>query len=98
VRAGLGVGVLAEMAMVDEDLVDLCVLPSSGLFPTCTAWVVLRRDRVLPGYALDLIAALAPQIDRRDIVRVVQGAATSDWPEPPHWRERVERSKSVRAA
>lgn len=98
VRAGLGVGVLAEMALVDDDLVDLRVLPSDGLLPTCTAWVVLRRDRVLRDYALDLIAALAPQIDRRDIVRVVQGAATADWPEPPHWRELTERAKVVRAA
>ncbi len=98
VRAGLGVGILAEMALVEEDLVDLRVLPSDGLLPICTAWVVLRRDRVLRDYALDLIAALAPQIDRRDIVRVVRGAAPADWPEAPHWNERPARLDSVRAA
>lgn len=98
VRAGLGVGILAEMALVEDDAIDLRVLPSAGLLPTCTTWVVLRRDRVLRDYALDLIAALAPQIDRRDIARVVQGVAEADWPQPPHWRDRAKAQGAVRAA
>ena len=98
VRAGLGVGVLAEMALVDEDLVDLHVLPADGLLPTCTAWVVLRRDRVMRDYALDLVAALAPHLDRRDIVRVVQGAASASWPQPPFWSELMARAGLGRAA
>ena len=98
VRAGLGVGVLAEMALADEDLVDLRVLPADGLLPTCTTWAALRRDRVMRDYALDLVVALAPHLDRRDLVRVVQGAASPDWPEPPHWRERNNASRFVRAA
>ncbi len=98
VRAGLGVGVFAEMALTEADAADLFVLPSEGLLPTCTAWVVLRRDRVLRDYALDLIAALAPQVDRRDVVRVVQGAASADWPEPPDWHDIARRPGIVRAA
>lgn len=98
VRAGLGVGVLAEMALADEDRVDLRVLPADGLLPSCTAWVVLRRDRVLRDYAFDFIATLAPHLDRRDLVRVVQRAAEPDWPSPPHWRELNERKRLVRAA
>jgi LysR family transcriptional regulator, cys regulon transcriptional activator len=91
VRAGLGVGVLAEMALGEQDHDDLCVFSAKGLLPTCTTWVVLQRDRVQRDYALDLIAALAPHIDRRDLVRVVQGAADADWPEPPHWNELLEK-------
>jgi len=98
VRAGLGVGVLAEMALVDADLADLRVLPSEGLLPTCTTWAVLRRDRIMRDYALDLVAALAPHIDRRDITRVVQGAASADWPPPPHWRGPAAQTGIVRAA
>ncbi|HNR91279.1 MAG TPA: LysR substrate-binding domain-containing protein [Dokdonella sp.] len=98
VRAGLGVGILAEMAFADEDLVDLRVLPADGLLPTCTAWVVLRRDRVLRDYALDVIATLAPHLDRRDLVRVVQRAAEPDWPSPPHWHQLDDRGRLVRAA
>lgn len=98
VRAGLGVGVLAEMALGQDDYKDLCVLPATGLLPTCTTWIVLQRDRVQRDFALDLITRLAPQIDRRDLVRVVQGAASADWPSPPHWRDRIVAEKSVRAA
>ncbi len=97
VRAGLGVGVLAEMAMTAEDLIDLRILPNVRLLPTCTTWVVLRRDRVLRDYALDLVAALAPHLDRRDIARVVQGAAAAEWPEPPHWQDVIGRTPVVRA-
>ncbi len=86
VRAGLGVGVLAEMALTAEDA-DLRQLSATGLFPSCVTWLILRRDRVLRDYALDLIAELAPQIDRRDLRRVVDGTLTASWPAPPHWRE-----------
>jgi DNA-binding transcriptional LysR family regulator len=87
VRAGLGVGVLAEMALTPEDAADLRVLPADGLFPTCTAWVVLRRDRVLRDYALELLQELAPQLDRRDLRRVLDGSITADWATPPSWRD-----------
>lgn len=87
VRAGLGVGVLAESALLESDSKDLCVLSAEGLLPTCTTWVVLQADRVQRDYALDLIAALAPRVDRRDLVRVVQGAASPAWSTPPHWRD-----------
>jgi DNA-binding transcriptional LysR family regulator len=87
VRAGLGVGVLAEMALTPEDAADLRVLPADGLFPTCTAWVVLRRDRVLRDYALEMLQELAPQLDRRDLRRVLDGSITADWSTPPSWRE-----------
>lgn len=87
VRAGLGVGVLAEMALIPQDAEDLRVLPAQGLFPTCTAWVVLRRDRVLRDYAFELLQELAPQIDRRDLRRVLEGSATPDWPQAPTWQE-----------
>ncbi len=98
VRTGLGVGVLAEMALTDQDRAELCVFSARGLLPSCTSWVVLQRDRVQRDYALDLIAALAPHIDRRDLVRVVQGAAEADWPDPPHWSELGSVQSTARAA
>lgn len=87
VRAGLGVGVLAEMALLPEDAEDLCVLPGGNLFPVCTSWIVLRPDRVLREYALEFIVQLAPQIDRRDVRRAFDhGAYDGGWPEPPRWQ------------
>jgi DNA-binding transcriptional LysR family regulator len=85
VRAGLGVGVLAEMAVDAREDADLVALPAPASLPECIAWAVLPRERVLRDYALELLHALAPQLDRRDLRRVLEGNAEPDWPEPPAW-------------
>jgi LysR family cys regulon transcriptional activator len=87
VRAGLGVGLLAEMALGQNDT-DLRVLPAPAAVPECTAWAVLPRERVLRDYALDLVVALAPQLDRRDLRRALEGNIEPAWPEPPRWQAR----------
>lgn len=88
VRAGLGVGVLAEMAVLDADA-DLHALSADHLFPQCTTWIVLRRESVLREFVLDFIGQFAPHLDRRDVVRALAtDAQPTDWPEAPHWRER----------
>ena len=84
VRAGLGVGLLAEMAVSAADS-DLRALPAPRQIPECTAWAVLPRDRVLRDYALELVHVLAPQIDKRDLRRVLDGNQDPAWPEPPSW-------------
>lgn len=84
VRAGLGVGLLAEMA-VDADDGDLRALPAPEAIPVCTAWAVLPRERVLRDYALELLRGLAPQLDVRDVKRAVAGHDDPAWPEPPAW-------------
>jgi DNA-binding transcriptional LysR family regulator len=88
VRAGLGIGVLAEMAMQDGDT-DLRTLPAEHLFPTCTTWIVLRRESVQRDYVLEFIARFAPQLDRREVVRALAADAAATWPAAPHWRERA---------
>ena len=87
VRAGLGVGVLAEMALgvgADE---DLHALPAPPSLPECVTWAVIPRARVLREYALELLHAVAPQIDPRDLRRVVEGNQPADWPRAPSWVE-----------
>ena len=84
VRAGLGVGILAEMAVGIGDT-DLRGWPAPVEISECIAWAVLPRERVLRDYALDLVHALAPQIDRRDLRRVIDGNQEPDWPPPPSW-------------
>ncbi|WP_045770495.1 LysR family transcriptional regulator [Xanthomonas albilineans] len=84
VRTGLGVGLLAEMA-VDANDTDLRAWPAPAEIPECIAWAVLPRDRVLRDYALELVHALAPQIDTRDLRRVMEGNQPPDWPMPPRW-------------
>ena len=84
VRAGLGVGILAEMAVGSGDT-DLRGWPAPKEIGECVAWAVLPRERVLRDYALELVSVLAPQIDRRDLRRVLEGNQTPDWPPPPSW-------------
>jgi DNA-binding transcriptional LysR family regulator len=86
VRAGLGVGLLAEMAVEHDHDDGLVALPAPA-FPECVAWAVLPRERVLRDYALELLKAMAPQLDRRDLRRVLEGNAEPRWPTPPTWPE-----------
>ena len=86
VREGVGIGVLAEMA-VDAHTTDLRVLPAPDALPECVTWAVLPRERVLRDYALALLHALAPQLDRHDLRRAVAGHAQPQWPQPPSWSE-----------
>jgi DNA-binding transcriptional LysR family regulator len=86
VRTGLGVGILAEMAVSAEDT-DLRVLAAPAALPECITWAVLPRGRVLRDHALRLLHEIAPQIDSIDLRRVVAGNSEPAWPEPPTWRE-----------
>jgi DNA-binding transcriptional LysR family regulator len=85
VRAGLGVGLLAEMAVSARDDADLRTLPAPPAIPECTSWAVLPRERVLRDYALELLLALAPQLDRSDLKRAVAGHESPAWPRAPDW-------------
>ena len=88
VRTGLGIGILAEMAVQAGDEADLAWLPASRHFPGCIAWAVLPRERVPRDYTLALITLLAPQLDARDLRRALEGTYEGDWPSPPAWRQR----------
>lgn len=87
VRTGMGVGLLAEMAVSAVDDADLVALPAPESIPVCTAWAVLPRERVLRDYTIDLLVALAPQLDRHDLRRVLAGHQAPAWPTPPSWTE-----------
>ncbi|HET6432348.1 LysR substrate-binding domain-containing protein [Dyella sp.] len=94
VRAGLGVGVLAEMALLPADSSDLRALPADHLFASCTTWIVLRREGVLRDFALEFIVDFAPHLDRKAVARHVAGGEDVAWPAAPQWRERATRVAS----
>jgi DNA-binding transcriptional LysR family regulator len=99
VRAGLGVGILAEMALLPEDARDLLVLDVAEEFlPTCTTWLVLRHDGVPRSYALALIELIAPQLDRRDLQRALHGEVPAQWPTAPFWREIMAQANVAKVA
>ena len=86
VRTGLGAGLLAEMAVGGREDDDLRVLPAPLELPECITWAIVPRGRVLREYALALLHGLAPQIDSRDLRRILEGNQPPLWPEPPRWK------------
>lgn len=60
VRMGMGVGVIAPMALLCDDLDDLNATCAKGLFPTVTTWLGFPRDKVLRQYMKEFIALFAP--------------------------------------
>ncbi len=76
VRLGLGVGIVAGMAMdptIDQDLVSI---DATHLFPIHTTWVGFLRDGLLRQYMYDFLQLLAPHLTRRLVDRAV-GTDTS---------------------
>ena len=87
VRAGLGVGILAEMAILPEDYTDLEVRCIDNLLPTCTTYVLVRPDRLLRDFTVAFISLLAPQLERRKLPRMLDVDEPEGFPKPIHWRD-----------
>ncbi|WP_371189144.1 HTH-type transcriptional regulator CysB [Thalassotalea maritima] len=67
VRLGVGIGVVATMAIDPEQDSDLVVLDASHLFDVSTTKIGFRRGTFLRGYMFDFIERFAPHLNR-DIV------------------------------
>ena len=68
VRLGLGVGIVASMA-IDSDDDDLVEIDTSDLFPAHVTWIGFRRGGLLRKYQLDFMQLFAPHLTRRVIER-----------------------------
>src|SRR5262249_32000067 len=73
VRLGLGVGIVAHMA-IDDDDEDLRAIDASHVFPAHTTWIGFRRGTLLRKYMYDFAQLLAPHLDRRLIDRAHRAA------------------------
>ncbi|MBF6623404.1 MAG: HTH-type transcriptional regulator CysB [Pseudomonas stutzeri] len=72
VRLGLGVGIVAQMA-VDATLdPDLVVLDASELFEASVTKIGFRRGTFLRGFMCDFIEAFAPHLDREMLDKAVK--------------------------
>jgi len=69
VRLGLGVGIVASMAVDEKEDADLVVLNASHLFAPHTTWIGFSRGTVLRKYLYDFVHLLAPHINRRLVER-----------------------------
>jgi LysR family transcriptional regulator, cys regulon transcriptional activator len=77
VRLGLGVGIVANMA-VDPGDPDLAAIDSSHLFAAHTTWIGFRRGTLLRRYMYDFAQLLAPHLDRRLIERAHRAGSAQE--------------------
>jgi LysR family transcriptional regulator, cys regulon transcriptional activator len=77
VRVGLGVGILARVAVDPVLDADLAVLDTSHLFPVQTSWLGFRRDMFLREYMYEFIQLLAGHLPK-SLVRRVERTTTEE--------------------
>jgi LysR family cys regulon transcriptional activator len=75
VRLGLGVGIVASMAIEQQQDADLVHIDTSDLFPAHVTWIGFRRGGLLRKYQLEFMQLFAPHLTRRLIERAA-GAST----------------------
>jgi LysR family cys regulon transcriptional activator len=77
VRLGLGVGIVAHMAVAEDDP-DLVAVDASHLFAAHTTWIGFRRGTLLRKYMYEFAQLLAPHLDRRLIERAHRAASAEE--------------------
>ena len=77
VRLGLGVGIVAHMA-VDDDDPDLIAIEAAHLFPAHVTWIGFRRGTLLRKYMYDFSQLLAPHLDRRLVERAHRAGSAEE--------------------
>jgi LysR family transcriptional regulator, cys regulon transcriptional activator len=77
VRLGLGVGIVAHMA-VDPLDPDLVAIDASHVFAAHTTWLGFRRGTLLRKYMYEFAQLLAPHLDRRLVERAHRAASAEE--------------------
>jgi LysR family cys regulon transcriptional activator len=72
VRLGLGVGIVASVAIEPQNDSDLAVIDAANLFPIHTTWVGFRRGTLLRNFAYDFMQLFGPHLTRRLIDRALE--------------------------
>ena len=78
VRLGLGVGIVAAMAIDPTEDADLVSIDAQHLFPRHLTWIGFRRGVFLRRYAYEFMHFLAPHLDRTRVLRAAQAATQDD--------------------
>ena len=77
VRIGLGVGIVASVAIDPAGDADLAVLDAQHLFDGHTTWIGFRRGSLLRAYMYEFIELLAPHLPRK-LVREAEKSETQE--------------------
>ncbi len=72
VRLGLGVGIVAAMAIEPHEDGDLVSIDATHLFPVHTTWLGFRRGSFLRRYMFDFMREVAPHLERSLVNKATQ--------------------------
>jgi len=78
VRLGLGVGIVASMAIDPREDSDLVSIDASHLFPAHLTWAGFQQGALLRGYMYDFLQVLAPHLTRRLVDRAGNASTPAD--------------------
>ena len=78
VRIGLGVGIIADLALDPRARRRSGVHRRSHLFPVHTTWVGFARDGLLRRYMYDFLSLLAPHLNRKVVDRAAASATQTE--------------------
>jgi LysR family cys regulon transcriptional activator len=73
IRAGFGIGILADLAIDGTEDADLRIRDAAHLFPPHTTWVGFRRGTLLRSYMYEFMTLLAPHLSKRQ-VQLLEGS------------------------
>src|SRR3984957_4532482 len=72
VRLGLGVGIVADVAIDPTQDSDLAIIDASHLLPIHTTWIGFRRGNLLRNFVYDFIQLFGPHLTRRLVDRAIE--------------------------
>jgi LysR family cys regulon transcriptional activator len=72
VRLGMGVGLVASVAVDPKEDADLTMVDASHLFPIHTTWVGFRRGTLLRNFAYEFLQLFGSHLTRRLVDRAIE--------------------------
>ncbi|MFO7306125.1 MAG: HTH-type transcriptional regulator CysB [Gammaproteobacteria bacterium] len=78
VRLGLGVGIVASMAIDPREDSDLVSIDASHLFPAHLTWIGFHQGALLRGYMYDFLQLVAPHLTKRLVDRAGNASSPAD--------------------
>ena len=87
VRLGLGIGIVANMAVSPVIDMDLKVVDASRLFGYCTSFIAIKKDKYIKSFVYRFIEMLSPALDKN---RVQQFQTSVDMKQRQEWVHKMD--------
>jgi len=77
VQLGMGVGIVAEMAVQNDNQDELIIKPAGYLFGKNLARIAFKRSSYLRNFVYEFARLLNPELSRQDIMNVINNSTNS---------------------